>query len=93
MRFAWIAQNEAVDEDGFYLEDGTAAYEAERAALKEMGAPDTEAIQFISILPEDRDEAMVEAEVSEAFAAWAKSPEEPGSPNAMLPWYDETGEH
>jgi len=83
--FAWIAINEAIDEDGFYLEDGEALREAERTELKEMGAPCTEQIQFISILPESRDEAMVEALVPDEFIRWAKEGEH-------LAWYDETGE-
>jgi hypothetical protein len=71
--FAWIAANEATNEEGFYLEDSPELREKERAQLKEWGAPDTEQIEFVSILPEDRDEAMVEAKVTEAFIAWAKS--------------------
>jgi hypothetical protein len=96
--FAWIAINEAIDKDGFYLPDGPEVYEAERAALKEQGAPDTELIEFISVLPEDRDEAMVEALVTYAFADWAKSqygtthtePVDNGDSN--LVYYDETAE-
>lgn len=83
--FAWIAMNEAIDENGFYLEDGPAVYEAERAELKEMGAPCTEQIQFISILPEDRDSSMVEALVPDEFIRWAKDTE-------SLAWYDDEGE-
>lgn len=83
--FAWLAQNDATDEDGFYLEDGPEVHEAERQALREAGAPDVDAIEFVSILPEDRDDAMVEAFVTEAFIAWAKDPN-----GGDLVWYDET---
>ena len=76
--FAWLAVNEAIDEDGFYLEDSPKLREIERAELKKFGAPDTEQIEFISILPEDRDSAMVEAKVTDAFAAWAMSEEGKG---------------
>ena len=77
LKFAWIAANDDTDEDGFYLQ-GEAAYEAERAELKKLGAPDTEAIEFESIQPEDRDSAMVEALVTPAFAKWARTNEETG---------------
>lgn len=65
----WTAQNEATDADGFFLQ-GEAAYEAERATLAEMGAPDTLSIHFLSIEPIARDEAIVEAHVSKALAEW-----------------------
>jgi len=90
---SWLTMNEATDEDGFYLQ-GEAAYEAERAALKEMGAPDTDQIEFTSIEPEDRDSAMAEAKVTEAFEKWAKAHQETGEPttedengNSNLVWY------
>lgn len=73
IKFAWLAVNEAIDEDGFYLEDSPRLRHFERQELKALGAPDTELIEFISILPEDRDSAMVEAEVTQAFANWARS--------------------
>jgi len=71
------------------------AYEAERAALKEWGAPDTEALVFESVLPEDRESAMATAVASDAFIKWAKQDPETGeSPveNGMsnLVWYDDT---
>jgi hypothetical protein len=73
--FAWIAINEVIDEDGFFLQDenGPELREAERKELKEAGAPDVEEIEFISIEPEDRDSALVEALVTPRFAEWAKS--------------------
>lgn len=80
--FAWIAQNEATDSDGFYLEDGPALREIERAELKKLGAPGTEHIEFVSILPEDRDEAMVEALVTPEFAKWAKQHQMTGEDDA-----------
>lgn len=69
-RRVWWAQNEATDSDGFFLE-GDAFHEAERAELRAMGAPDTDSIRWIG-QPEivDRDEAIVEADVSAALAAW-----------------------
>jgi hypothetical protein len=81
MKFAWIAVNEATDAAGFYLEDGPELREIERRVLKAWGAPGTEHIQFHSILPEDRDEAMVEADVPEEFAKWAKQHQETGEEN------------
>ena len=80
--FAWIAINEATDDDGFYLEDGPAVHAVERCALLERGAPDTELIQFISVLPESRDEALVEAMVPQSFIDWAKADEN-------LVWYED----
>jgi hypothetical protein len=79
MKFAWIAINEATDEEGFYLEDSPKLREIERAELKALGAPATEHIQFHSILPEDRDSALVEADVPEEFAKWAKQHQETGA--------------
>jgi len=69
---SWLAWYEETDEEGFYVQ-GELAFAAERAALKAGGAPDTDEIEFVSIEPESRDEAMVEARVTERFAAWAKS--------------------
>lgn len=86
--FAWLALNDATDEDGFYLEDGPEVREAEREALRDAGAPDVDAIVFVSILPEDRDDAMVEAMVPDSFVAWAKDPN-----GGDLVWYDETSEN
>ena len=91
---AWISVNDATDEEGFYLEDGPTLREIEREELKKLGAPDTEEIEFESILPEDRDEAMVEALVTPAFARWAKQHQETGEENAdngfsNLVYYDE----
>ena len=92
--FSWLTINEKTDEDGFYLQ-GEAAYEAERAALKEWGAPDTEALVFESVFPEDRESTMATAVASDAFIKWAKQDPETGeSPveNGMsnLVWYDDT---
>jgi hypothetical protein len=81
--FAWLALNDATDDEGFYLEDGPTVREAEREELREAGAPDVDAIVFVSILPEDRDDAMVEALVTDAFIEWAKG-------EGDLVWYDET---
>jgi len=80
--FAWLALNESIDDEGFYLEDSPELREIERAELKAEGAPDTEHIVFVSILPESRDEAMVEAMVTDAFIEWAKG-------EGGLVWYDE----
>lgn len=96
-KFAWLAINEAIDKDGFYLEDSPELREIEREELKKIGAPDTELIEFISILPEDRDSSLVEAEVTKNFADWAKSaeggpldkPVENGLSN--LVYYEENG--
>jgi len=76
--FGWLQVNEATDKDGFYLQDSPELREIERAALKALGAPDTYEIEFVSIQPEDRDSAMVEARVTPAFAAWAKAHQETG---------------
>jgi hypothetical protein len=69
-RFSWTAQNDTTDENGFFLQD-EAAFAAERAALAEMGAPETDAIVFEKIEATDRDEAECLALVPEAFADWA----------------------
>ena len=71
--FAWLQVSDATDDEGFYLQDSPELREIEKRELKEMGAPDTDEIEFISILPEDRDSALVEANVTTAFARWAKS--------------------
>jgi hypothetical protein len=68
---AWLAANEGTTEDGFFLE-GEAAIEAEKRELKEAGAPDVDQIEFVSYEPESRDEAMIEAMVTTAFAEWAR---------------------
>lgn len=70
----WHAQNEATDADGFFMQ-GEAAFAAERAALAETGAPDTDAIEFQSIDAIDRDDAIVVARVTDAFAEWARREE------------------
>jgi hypothetical protein len=79
-RLAWISVSEAIDDDGFYLQDGPLLRIAERNELRKMGAPDVEEIEFVSILPEDRDSAMVEALVTPTFAVWAKSHADAGAP-------------
>jgi len=76
--FAWITVNEAIDDEGFYLEDGPKVREIEREELKKLGAADTEHIEFQSILAEDRDTAMAEALVTPAFIEWAKRHQETG---------------
>jgi hypothetical protein len=68
----WYAQNEDTNPPGCYLQ-GSEAFEPERRTLKEMGAPDTEFIQFIDVAPIDRDDAICEAEVTPAFIAWAEA--------------------
>ena len=83
--FAWLALNDATDDEGFYLEDSPELHEAERQTLRDAGAPDVDAIVFVSILPEDRDDAIVEAMVTEAFIAWAKDLD-----GGDLVWCDET---
>ena len=71
----WTAQNEFVDPTTHCLVQGKEAFEHERAALKEMGAPDTEFIEFIDIVPEDRDNAICEAEATPAFISWLEAME------------------
>ena len=71
--FAWLQVSEATDDEGFYLQDSPELREIEKKELKEMGAPDTDEIEFVSILPEDRDSALVTANVTPAFVRWAKS--------------------
>jgi len=96
LSFAWLQVNEATDEEGFYLQDSPELREIERAELKEMGAPDTDEIEFVSILPEDRDSALIEALVTPAFAKWAKAHPETGEEveNGIsnLTYYDDTKE-
>jgi hypothetical protein len=70
---AWLAIADATDADGFFLQ-GAEAEQAERAALAAAGAPDTDALVFLSIAAEDRDSAMVEAKATPAFVAWAQAP-------------------
>jgi hypothetical protein len=72
--FAWLTVNEEISPEGFYLE-GEAAMAAEREALRAMNAPDVNLIEFQSIVPEDRDSAMVEALVPETFKRWAMTVE------------------
>lgn len=69
----WTAQNEYVDPTTFCLVQGKEAFEHERAALKEMGAPDTEFLVFHDIVPEDRDNAICEAEVTIPFLNWLEA--------------------
>lgn len=77
----WWAQNEDTNEDGCLLQ-GEEAFEAERACLAAMGAPDTDQIVFSDIVPEDRDTALCTAQATEAFAAWLKAED-------IGPWEDE----
>lgn len=65
----WFAQNEDTDED-FCLLQGKEAFEPERRCLAEMGAPDTDAIEFHDIEPEDRDSAICTALVPATFLQW-----------------------
>jgi predicted lysophospholipase L1 biosynthesis ABC-type transport system permease subunit len=92
--FAWLAVNEAIDDDDFYLEDSPELYEIEREELKKLGAPETDQIEFVSILAEDRDSAMVEAKATPAFIKWAKASRKTGeettedkNSSANLVWY------
>lgn len=78
---AWLQVSEATDEEGFYLQDSPELRRIERLELRMMGAPETDEIEFVSILPEDRDSALVEAFVTPAFAAWAKRHPETGEEN------------
>ena len=94
-KLSWLTVNEDTDTEGFYKQ-GPDAYEAERRALEALGAPQTEAIQFESILPEDRDSAMATALVPHVFAEWAKQHQETGEPttedengDSNLVWYGE----
>ena len=70
---AWLQVSEATDDEGIYFEDSPELREIERKELREMGAPDTDEIEFVSILPEKRDASMIEAMVTPAFIRWAKS--------------------
>ena len=70
----WFAQNEDTDES-FCLLQGEAAFEPERRALAEMGAPDTELLVFHDIQPEDRDNAICEAECTIPFIEWLEANE------------------
>ena len=95
LSFAWLAANDDTDEEGFYFH-GEDAYEVERAELKKLGAPDTAEIEFLSIEPEDRDNALVEAMVTPAFAKWARTNPETGEEvtedengNANLTFYNQ----
>jgi hypothetical protein len=78
MAAQWWAQNEATNEDGFLMnseDDGDNVFRAEREALAEMGAPDTDSIRFESILAEDRDTARVVAFVTPALHEWLAHPD------------------
>lgn len=91
MRMAWIAINKLEDDE---VTTEQQEMEAERAALKEAGAPDTDKIEFISIEPEGQNEEMVEATVTEEFAKWAKRNHTTGEEDAEngesnLVYYDE----
>lgn len=66
----WTAQNEYVDPTTHCLVQGSEAFEHEREALREMGAPDTEFLIFHDIVPEDRDNAICKAEATPAFIQW-----------------------
>lgn len=71
---AWYAQNEATDDEGFFLLDEPEKFwAAEKEILKEFGAPEVDRIEFITAEPEDRDEAIIEARVTPAFAEWART--------------------
>jgi len=70
--FSWLGLYDETDDDGFYVQ-GELAFAAERKILTEIGAPDVELIEFLSMEPEDRDDSMFTANVTERFAAWAKS--------------------
>lgn len=72
VKFAYYAQSAEVDEEGFYPSD-TEAVNAERRWLASCGAPDADKVIVKSVLPEDRDEAVVEAEGTEAFIMWTKA--------------------
>lgn len=72
MRISWYAQNEKTDEDGFLL-DGEPCFEAEMRILREDGAPDTEKVVFVDWEADGRDESVLTADASEAFAAWLRA--------------------
>ena len=74
---AWYAQGleDTINEEGTFGEESEQRI-AEIKALREMGAPETENIEIVSITPEDREDAIVEALVTLAFAEWAKEPSE-----------------
>lgn len=90
-RLAWLTSNELEDDE---VQTEQQEMDAERVMLKEMGAPDTDEIEFISIEPEGRNEEMVEALVTPAFIKWAKQDRktgEDGAPNGIsnLVYYDD----
>ena len=66
----WYAQNEFVDPTTCCLVQGSEAFEHERSALADLGAPDTEFLIFHDIVPEDRDNAVCSAEATPAFIRW-----------------------
>ncbi len=71
-KIRFYSQSEETDEDGFFFQ-GKEAIEAELRALK--AAPEDEKISIVQIEPLDRDEAEVEAFVTQAFEEWARKEE------------------
>lgn len=70
---AWYQQNEEITGEGVFLE-GEAAMRDDMALFADEGAPDTESAEFLSWEAEDRDEAIIEASVSDALFAWMMDP-------------------
>jgi hypothetical protein len=62
-------------EDGLHYLLTPERVKGELEALKADGAPDTESVEVISIDAEDRDEAIVFARGTAAFAGWVKANE------------------
>lgn len=68
-QFDWQRQNEATDEDGLFLTD-EAGFEHERRTLAERGCPDTEHVEFIQEIVEDRDTSFYVAQGTKAMHEW-----------------------
>jgi hypothetical protein len=64
-RIAYYAQNDTIE----------ALRAAEREALRKAGAPDVDALVFVSMIPEDRGEILVECEATPAFMQWLRNKE------------------
>lgn len=70
----WYAQNEVVDEDGFFAE-GVQFVKNELAYLKEEGCPGTDAVDPETLFVEihDRDTASLEGDVPDEMAEWLEA--------------------
>lgn len=73
---AWYAQFDIKEDDEGLFPEEPEQKKRELEALAEMGAPDVSLIEITSIVAEDRDDFIVEANVTKAFADWAREPSE-----------------